>query len=388
MVLKQRQPAFHGAAGPRCRQEHPGRRALGPILRRGGLLLGAFGAVLLVGCLKTPAPAQEVHEFTAGIVPALATLTTGRTMTFSSSFGGGTSGPVSWKVLEPGGGTVDTQGTYTAPHRAGVYTLYADFGGARAAKATLTVVAPPRSELSAPDRVMPEAMGLTAQIAPTPGGTYAWTMTGGYITQGHTGPAITFQAGTSGKVVMTCKATNLAGDAVNSTLEVPIALPVTVGIRPTQVTITQGGTMKFGYSIQGGTSLRVAWSLAEPGAGTLDAQGNYSAPAVPGFYSVRVSSVDDPMAHAIAKVKVVAAPPQDLFASASFPPGAGGLLARATAVEGITYAWTIEGGTITEGAASSSVVFTAGDGPTLVLRCTMTNGAGDSYLAVKALTAR
>jgi hypothetical protein len=236
--------------------------------------------------------------------------------------------------------------------------------------------------------VMPQAMGQQASIAATPGGTYAWSMTGGFITQGQTSRTVTFQAGTAGKAVLTCKATNRAGDAVRSSREVPIALPVTLAIRPAQVTITAGRPMKFGFELQGGASLRVRWTLGEPGAGSLDQTGRYLAPPVPGFYSVRVRSLDDPTVAAVARVKVVGKPPEDIFAPRTFRPGAQGLTARIIEVEGMSYLWTIEGGTPTSGTTSRTLTFDAGNGPTLTLRCRITNGAGDAFVAVKTLDAR
>ena len=361
-----------------------------PLLAGGSAALGLLGIGLLAGCMKPPVPVQASMDLPVGIVPAGTILTAGRSMTFSPSFGGGPLKAVTWTILEPGGGKVDPSGTYTAPAQAGTYTLQATFEGPSAAKAkaSIKVVLPPRSEIAAPPLVMPQAMGQKATIAATPGGTYEWTMTGGFITQGQTTQAVTFQAGTAGKAILTCKATNEAGDSVKSSQEVPIALPVAIAIRPSQVTMTEGRPMKFGFVLQGGTSLRVVWSLGEPGAGSLDQEGRYVAPPVPGLYSVRVASLDDPTAIAIAQVKVVEKPPEDLFASASFQPGAQGLTARVAEVEGMTYAWRIEGGTLTSGATSRVVTFKAGAGPTLVLHCQITNAAGDSYLAMKTLNAR
>ena len=130
----------------------------------------------------------------------------------------------------------------------------------------------------------------------------------------------------------------------------------------------------------------MAWRLGEPGAGSLDAAGNYVAPTVPGRYTVRVASVDDPTMAAMAAVKVVPEPPQTLFAPDTFLPGAKGLEARVPELEGMTYAWEIEGGTFTTGADGPSVLFDAGPGPAVTLRCRITNEAGDSFAAMKVIT--
>jgi hypothetical protein len=151
------------------------------------------------------------------------------------------------------------------------------------------------------------------------------------------------------------------------------------------VTLTAGRSMKFGYDLAGGTTLGVVWRLGEPGAGSLDGSGNYVAPRVPGRYTVRLASADDPTVAATAVVKVVPEPPQTLFAPDTFLPGAQGLKARVPDLGGMTYAWQIEGGTLTTGADGPSVLFDAGPGPAVTLRCRITNEAGDAFTAVKTL---
>jgi hypothetical protein len=145
--------------------------------------------------------------------------------------------------------------------------------------------------------------------------------------------------------------------------------------------------MKFGFNIGGGTTLRVAWSLGKPGAGSIDGLGNYLAPAMPGHYSVRVTSLDDPTETVTAMVKVVPKPPEGLTAPDSYKAGALDLRARAPEVDGMTYAWEIEGGTIIKGSTASTMMFDAGHGPSITLRCRITNEAGDSSSTKKTLRA-
>jgi len=64
------------------------------------------------------------------------------------------------------------------------------------------------------------------------------------------------------------------------------------------------------------------------------------------------------------------------------------LRASVPEVDGMTYAWEIEGGTIITGSTASSVVFHAGYGPNLTLRCRITNEAGDSSATKKILSAK
>jgi hypothetical protein len=233
--------------------------------------------------------------------------------------------------------------------------------------------------------VMPETTDLVARIAPVAGSQYRWSITGGTITGGTDGPVVTWQSGAGPRLVLACRVTNAAGDVLRSSLEVPVASAVTLAIKPAAVTLTAERSMKFGFDLGGGTSLAVVWRLGEPGAGSLDDKGQYVAPSVPGLYTVRVASVDDPTVNAVAQVKVVAKPPETLFAPDSYLPGAEGLRARVPDLDGMTYAWTIEGGTITSGATSAAMAFEAGTGPSLTLRCQISNEAGDSFTAVKEL---
>jgi len=348
--------------------------------------IGIAGLVLLAGCWKGPGAAVDLPPATVRILPGAVTLTTGHLQRFTAQVAGGPAGEVTWRVLEPGGGSVDGAGGYRAPAAPGLFTVEAGVkGGPGRDRAQVRVVAPPAGEIRAPARVLAGTGGLQASVAEVPGSSYAWTLAGGEILAGETAAAVTFVAGAGPKVTLACRVTNAAGDSLRSSLEVPVAPPVTLAISPAAVTLTAGRGMKFGYTIEGGLSLGVVWSLGEPGAGSLDQAGHYLAPPVPGPYTVRVASKDDPTRAAVARVKVVAQPPEGMIAPASFEPGAKGLKAMVPEVAGMTYAWEIEGGAITAGAAGPAVVFSAGPGPSLTLRCRISNEAGDSFLATKVL---
>ena len=351
----------------------------------GLVAIAAMGVGVLTGCWQGPRPAAAAPLVTVRVEPAAVALTVGRSMTFAAKVEGGSPAELAWTVLEPGGGAVDGAGRYQAPASPGVYTVQAGFGALAAGRARVTVVAPPAGEITAPQRVLPGADNLQARVPEVAGSRYAWTIAGGLLTAGAETSAATFRAGTGSKVNLTCAVTNAAGDTLRSSLEVPVVPQVTLAITPPQVTITAGRTMKFGFTITGGTTLGVAWSLGEPGAGSLDGAGNYVAPLVPGAYTVRVSAQDDPTRAATARVKVVPQPSDSLFAPEAFTPGAAGLRARVPNLPGMAYLWEIEGGTITGGATGPVLEFQAGSGDTLTVRCRVTNEAGDSVLVARTL---
>lgn len=356
-------------------------------LRNRFLIAGVVLLGLAAGCWKGPSGVAQLPVPQVVIQPVTVTLTGGRTQRFTARVDAGQAAPLRWRVVEPGGGSVDAGGTYRAPRRPGTYTVEAGVQGGVAAAARVTVVAPPAGEIQAPARVLAGATGLTARIARVPGSTYAWTVTGGKLTGGEDTEAITFEAGAGPKVLLRCRVANAAGDVLNSSLEVPVAAPVSLAISPREVTLTAGRGMKFGYTLEGGISLKVVWSQIEPGAGSLNGQGRYVAPLAPGTYTVRVTSKDDPTQFATARVKVVEKPPETLVTPADFPPGAENLHAYMPEVAGITYVWEIVGGTVTAGAGTPAVTFTAGSGPELTVRCRATNEAGDSFLASKVIKA-
>jgi hypothetical protein len=100
-----------------------------------------------------------------------------------------------------------------------------------------------------------------------------------------------------------------------------------------------------------------------------------------------VTSLDDPTESVAAWVQVVPEPPEGIISPDSFQPGALNLRARVPQVDGMTYAWEIEGGTITMGSTASSMMFHAGQDPRLTLRCRITNQAGDASAMEKTLKA-
>ncbi len=352
-------------------------------------VLAIASVTFLAGCWNNSSPMAEPPMETYLVQPATATLTVGHGTAFAAKRDGRAALDVAWRVLEPGGGTVDGTGQYQAPATPGVYRVQAGFkySAGRTATAMVTVVPPPAGEITAPHEVRPGAGGLVASIAPVAGSHYVWAITGGKLTGGSGSPAVSFQAGAGPKLVLSCRVTNAAGDSLDSSREVTLVRAVSLAISPAAVTITAERTMKFGFNISGGTTLGVAWNLGEPGAGSIDGLGNYLAPALPGLYSVRVTSLDDPADTVTAVVKVVPKPPEALTAPDTYRPGALGLYAREPEADGMTYAWEIDGGTIVMGPTASTMIFNAGHGPSITLRCTITNEAGDSSSTKKTLRA-
>ena len=89
--------------------------------------------------------------------------------------------------------------------------------------------------------------------------------------------------------------------------EVP-AGTLTVRVAPVVADLGVGGTLKFFGAVQDSrASSSVKW-IADPGGGTIDADGNYTAPATPGVYRVTAVAAADEASRASATVRVVEYP--------------------------------------------------------------------------------
>ncbi len=110
---------------------------------------------------------------------------------------------------------------------------------------------------------------------------------------------------------------------------------VAVTVAPASALTTPRATVSFTASVSGTANAGVTWAVAEPGGGTIDGSGLYTAPAEVGTYHVVATSVADPAASGTAQVVVQGGGggsdvlPQDRLTV--WKPGvAGGIPARAT----------------------------------------------------------
>jgi hypothetical protein len=80
-----------------------------------------------------------------------------------------------------------------------------------------------------------------------------------------------------------------------------------------------------------------------------------------------------------AKVKVVAKPVSRIAAPVFIRVGASGLRADVPVQAEASYRWSIEGGRLRSPSDQAAIIFDAGEGAFLVLKCQVTNAAGDSH---------
>jgi hypothetical protein len=106
------------------------------------------------------------------------------------------------------------------------------------------------------------------------------------------------------------------------------------------------------------------------------ATGVWAAPAAPGPCTITATSHADGTRTATTVATVVPVPVADITTAATAAAGRKGIAASVPAQPGMTFAWTITGGTFTSATNTNQVVYTADSAGTLVLGCTVTNGAG------------
>ncbi|HZP84751.1 MAG TPA: hypothetical protein VFB21_24155 [Chthonomonadaceae bacterium] len=278
-------------------------------MRIGLRIAGVVLLFLLAGCGggsggNNPLPAGSVR---LTVTPNSAVVITGGTKSFTASVVNTANKAVTWSVQEgAAGGTIDANGNYTAPATQGTYHIIATSQADTSKTVTITVTVVP------PVRVSPatttvytsgiktfSATGPDASVIPV-----TWSVqegaAGGTIDANglYTAPAT---PGTYHIVATSQADATKTGTATVTVL----ANPITVA--PPTVTLSVGGTSSFTAKLNGTPTTAVNWSVQEGNAGgTIDANGNYTAPATPGTYHVLVTSQSDATQQATAVVTVQA----------------------------------------------------------------------------------
>jgi hypothetical protein len=340
-------------------------------------LSAGVGLLLLILACQEPKAGPAVSPLGPSplrVEPAEAAVTAGQATDFKALTLAGERPAVTWEA--PGGGVVNAAGHYTAPVTPGTYAVQAKAFGGRVASATVKVVPPPRGPISAPATVRAGARDLRASVPEQPGSSYRWTVEGGTFTGDATGSTVAFDAGTGAKVTLACRVVNAAGLGMGASLEIPLVTRVVLAVSPREAVVTVGSTRKFGFSLEGGTTGEVAWSVT--GGGTVDATGRYRAPEAPGDAVLQVVSREDPTVKDRAAVRIVPAPRGPVTGPARIRAQAAALRARVPDQPGCAYSWTVAGGVISGAADGPSITFAAGSGPRVGLVCEITNEAGDA----------
>jgi LmbE family N-acetylglucosaminyl deacetylase len=281
------------------------------------------------------------------------------------------------------------------------------------AASTGAVAAPTTPTIVAASPVTAGATGLTAQVTAHAGMTYTWTISGGTITSagGTSGVTasgsntITYTAGAAGTITLTCverNATGASSSAGTATVTVNPATPSTPAITaPAQVTagatgqiasVTARPGMTYVWTISGATitSAGATAGVTSGSTNSITFTAGTGASIALGCAESNGVTTSTP---GNATVTIVPAPvTPTITAPASANAGATGVVASVTAHSGMTYVWTIAGGTITSAGGTSgvtsggtnSLTFTAGASGTVSLTCAERNSLGATSATASA----
>jgi hypothetical protein len=225
------------------------------------------------------------------------------------------------------------------------------------------------------------AAGLRASVPAVADCSYAWLISGGTAVSGAASPALSFNAGGPGRLLLACTATNAYGSS-SSQAQVQVApLPppptgpvVPIISAPAQVPARSPGNPA---SVVAQPGCSYAWTVT---GGSLGA--GQGSPAIaftagdPGTLSL-VCTVANAAgsASAQAQVAVTATGPEAprISAPAQVPAQSAGNAASVQIQPGCSYLWSVTGGGLEAGQGTPAVSFSAGAAGTLVLTCTVSN---------------
>jgi len=313
------------------------------------------------------ASAQVTVTNSFGIQPASPELAVGQIQRFQVA---GASGAVAWSVLEPEGGTIQPDGTYTAPKRPGIYHLEASLPPGRA---QTTVVVAPLTLAIAPEATtlgMGQHLQLTAILSH---GACHWSASAGEITEDGL-----FRAPLSPG---TCEVTAVStlDASVRATATLTIVAPGRLQVLPDAVRLHVGQTQQF-LALGLPPDSVPAWLVQPPSAGEITPAGFFTAGPAPGPCSV-MALVDDMVSTAAVDLIDTRLLPDP----AQVKPGGTVQFTVQGLPDGSPVSWSLE--PADAGHLSAGGVFTAGPLPA-VGRVTASGGGLEVSASVQVLTSR
>ncbi|MBJ6762486.1 hypothetical protein JGU66_17075 [Myxococcaceae bacterium JPH2] len=225
---------------------------------------------------------------------------------FSATVAGTVTSGVTWSIEEgAAGGSITSDGDYTAPAVGGTYHVIATSVADATAKATATVTVTPVTVAVSPNSVavnQGETKTFVAHVTGTSTTSVTWTVEEGAAGGAITSAGVYTAPNTAGTYHVVATSTVDASKSSSATITVR---PVTVTLDPTNAALAFGGSQHFTATVTGTATTGVTWSIQEGAAGgSITASGDYSAPSTAGTYHVVATSVADASAKATATVSV------------------------------------------------------------------------------------
>lgn len=216
------------------------------------------------------------------ISPSSKTLNQGASQKFTATVTGSSNTTVSWACS---GGSIASDGTFTAPGSAGTYTITATSGATPVGTASATVTVPNVGVTINPTTstvALDASRTFTATVTGTTNTAVTWTCSDGTIgTDGiWTAPS------TAGTYTVT--ATSVADESKTATATVTV--PVRITINPRSATMSQGDVITFTAEVAGSSNTAVTWSSSATGA--ITQAGVFTAPKAAGNYTITATAAD------------------------------------------------------------------------------------------------
>lgn len=248
-------------------------------------------------------------EVTVSIISApSAALDQGATFQFVASVRGTADSGVHWSTV--GGGSINASGLFVAPAGAGEVTVVAtskEFADEKdEVKVTVKAVT---VAASGPGVVFVDETGqYSATVAGTVlGNGIEWSVTGDGDVGSIDANGLFTPNAARGEYTATIVATSAASPAQSDSINVTVALRPIISISGSASNLLTGGMASFAASVSDGTP-GVTWSVLEGAAGgSIDAAGNYTAPAAGGTFHVVATHAQYPSASAQFTVVVCSA---------------------------------------------------------------------------------
>jgi len=333
------------------------------------------------------------------VQPPSATVLLSTSQPFMAVVTGTSNVAVTWSVKEGAtGGLIDNQGNYVAPQVAGTYHVIATSiaDPSKSGGATITVPVAVNVSPNPATVFLGGTQAFTATVAGTNNVAVTWS-----VQEGTAGGSIDNQGNyTAPQVTGTYHviATSVADSTQSATVTITVP-PVSVTVSPDPATVFLGATLAFTATVTA-TNPAVTWTVQEGAAGgSIDGQGNYTAPQVIGTYHVIATSLADKSKSGSATITV---PPVAVSISPTAdtlgPNSQRTFVATVTGTANTTVTWTITegaaGGTVVDGSYTAPakqgtfhVVATSVADPTKSATATVT-GVPSGFLAIANMTAK
>ena len=234
-------------------------------------LVSMFGA----GALAPPLPPPPT-TVSLTLAPAAASLQPGQQAQFTATVSGTTNSLVSWASS---GGTISSNGMYTAPSAAGTYTVTATSAAdpTKSSSATVTVAVQTQVSISISPTTSSLQTGgqqlFVAMISGTSNTAVTWSASVGTIASNGTYTA----PSTAGNYTITALSVADPTKSASAVVSVSAAPAIVLGISPATVSMPEKWQQQFAATVSGSSNTAVTWAVTQ-GTGTIAQSGLYTAP--------------------------------------------------------------------------------------------------------------